>query len=263
MKGGNMPRIARKEINSSYLHVMIQGIEKRNIFNTEKNKKYYKKLLFENVTSFDDIFILAYCIMDNHIHLLIHCKNINHLSKLMSQTNTSYALWYNKCKNRVGYVFRNRYHIQIIESQQHLFNCLVYIHNNPVKANIVHSMEEYQFSSYNMYKNFEVKPEVIKLIFDDTNYINQFNSIHKNLGILKMDDIIDIVEPKTPAVDLDKIITEFCINNQLTLDLIRHNNCFLISLVNEIKKYTNYNNKEISEYLKIGKNRIRNILRKD
>ena len=41
--------------------------------------------------------------------------------------NTSYALWYNKCKNRVGYVFRNRYHIQIIESQQHLFNCLVYI----------------------------------------------------------------------------------------------------------------------------------------
>ena len=75
-----MPRIARKEINSSYLHVMIQGIEKRNIFNTEKNKKYYKKLLFENVKDFDDIFILAYCIMDNHIHLLIYCKDINHLS---------------------------------------------------------------------------------------------------------------------------------------------------------------------------------------
>lgn len=258
-----MPRIARKEINSSYLHVMIQGIERRNIFNTEKNKKYYKKLLFENLSGFDDIFILAYCIMDNHIHLLIHCKNINHLSKLMSQTNTSYALWYNKCETRVGYVFRNRYHIQIIESQQHLFNCLVYIHNNPVKANIVHSMEEYQFSSYNMYKNFEVKPEVVKLIFDDTNYINQFNSIHGDLEILKWDDIMDIVESKTSTVDLDKIITEFCITNRLTLDLIRHNNCFLIKLVNEIKKNTNYNNKEISEYLKIGKNRIRNILKKD
>lgn len=258
-----MPRIARKEINSSYLHVMIQGIEKRNIFNTEKNKKYYKKLLFENVKDFDDIFILAYCIMDNHIHLLIYCKDINHLSKLMSQTNTSYALWYNKYENRVGYVFRNRYHIQIIENQQHLFNCLVYIHNNPVKANIVQSMEEYQFSSYNMYKNFKVKSEVIKLIFDDTNYINEFNAIHKNLEIVKIDNIIDIVEPKTSSIDLDKIITEFCTNNHLTIDLIRHNNCFLINLVNEIKMNTNFNNKEISEYLKIGKNRIRNILKKD
>ena len=114
-----------------------------------------------------------------------------------------------------------------------------------------------------MYKNFKVKSEVIKLIFDDTNYINEFNAIHKNLEIVKIDNIIDIVEPKTSSIDLDKIITEFCTNNHLTIDLIRHNNCFLINLVNEIKMNTNFNNKEISEYLKIGKNRIRNILKKD
>ena len=114
-----------------------------------------------------------------------------------------------------------------------------------------------------MYKDFKIESEVIKLIFDNTNYINEFNTIHKNLKLVKMDDILDIVEQKNSSIEIDKIITEFCENNHLTIDLIRHNNCFLIKLVNEIKMNTNLNNKEISEYLKIGKNRIRNILKKD
>ena len=131
-----MPRIARKNLDCSYLHIIVQGINKEYIFNEESLKCLYKSILKKYLLE-SNICILAYCIMDNHIHILMHSNDIKEISKLMHKTNTSYAKAYNKYKKRVGYVFRDRFYSQMILSEQQLYNCIVYIHNNPVKANIV------------------------------------------------------------------------------------------------------------------------------
>lgn len=256
-----MPRIARKDINTKYLHIMLQGIEKRDIFKKAKYKYYYMKLLKTNLKIYSNINILAYCVMDNHIHLLIYCEDIGSLSKLMNKVNTAYALWYNKIQNRVGYVFRNRYTVQTIKNKQHLLNCLVYIHNNPVKANIVQNMKDYDFSSYNLYKNQKIEKKIIKLVFQSENYINQFNFIHETINYNKFKDIID-EEEKTDEKIILNIIDNFCKNRNLSLEIIRKSNMILLELVDKLKRQTNINNKEISEYLGIGKNRIKNIIKR-
>ena len=128
-----MPRRARKDMETQYLHVMSQGINKEFIFRTEELKKKYKKLLREYIRE-SSAKILSYCIMDNHVHILFHTMNPYEVTKVMQMVNTNFAMYYNYINKRVGVVFRNRYFTQPIMSREQLYNCLVYIHNNPIKA---------------------------------------------------------------------------------------------------------------------------------
>ena len=142
-----MPRLARKLLNGEFFHITVKGINGDYIFQENIDKNEYLKLLKEK----SNIAILAYCIMGNHAHILIKTENVDEMSKYMKKVNTSYALYYNKKNMREGYVFKNRFFSQQIEDKKHLFSCIVYIHKNPVKANIVRNMESYKFSSYNDY----------------------------------------------------------------------------------------------------------------
>lgn len=100
-----MPRLARKNLRSNYLHIIVQGIDRKYIFNSDRLKKEYKSILKRNLNK-TNINMLAYCIMDNHAHMLIYSEKIEEITKLMQRTNTSYVRLY----NRVGYVFRDRYY---------------------------------------------------------------------------------------------------------------------------------------------------------
>ena len=90
-----MARILKKDINTSFFHIMVQGINKEYIFNSQDNKKKYIKILQETKEKID-IVILAYCIMNNHTHFLFHEKEINQLVKFMHRANLLYAKYYNK-----------------------------------------------------------------------------------------------------------------------------------------------------------------------
>ena len=129
-------RQVRENLKSSFFHVMIQGIRKEYIFSKEQYIRMYLKLLNEKRKELK-IKIIAYCIMNNHAHLLMETKNIKELSKFMQKINGCYAKYYNFMEDRVGYVFRDRYKCQIIKNQKHLVQCIKYIHQNPVKAGMV------------------------------------------------------------------------------------------------------------------------------
>ena len=177
-----MPRTSRTLINSKYIHVITQGIKKEYIFKNDKYKQEYIKLLDDMLNEYKDTKLLAYCIMDNHAHLLIYTDKIEELSKIMSRVNTSYGIFYNKHRMRVGYVFRNRYYTQEISDKNHLFNALAYIHKNPVKAGMVKNEIQYKYSSYKNYIHKNVDMEKIKLIFDTEDYLKQFKFIRKNFS---------------------------------------------------------------------------------
>ena len=255
-----MPRTSRNEIVSPFIHLITQGIDREYIFKHDRYKREYLKLLNEIIIEYENVKILAFCIMDNHAHFLIYSKNVKDMSKIMSRLNTSYGIFYNKNRNRVGYVFRNRYYTQQILDRKHLLNTFSYIHRNPVKAKMVLHESEYKFSSFNSYAKNKVNKEKAKLIFGTENYLNQFKYIHKNYS---EDNIIDIKEDKENVkIQMKNIIVEFCTDYNTKLEIVKKDNFLLLELVNRIKKNSEATNKMITEFLELGKNRISRISKK-
>lgn len=254
-----MPRVSRNSITSKYIHVITQGIDKEYIFERDSYKEKYITLFNKVSQEFNMFKSLAYCIMDNHAHFLIYLDDIRELSKIMSKINTSYGIFYNNQNDRVGYVFKNRFYTQQIVDEKHLFNTFAYIHKNPVKAGIVKKENEYNYSSYNMYVRKNVNKEIIKLIFGQEDYINKFYYIHKNFS---NENIIDIKEEQQKSEqEINNIIIQFCKKYNCDLNNVKKDNYLLILLIKEIKNKLNVTNKMLAEYIKIGKNRITNLIK--
>lgn len=95
-------------------------------------------------------FIYAYCLMNNHVHLLIN-EGSDSIGRIMKRINVSYASYFNKKYQRVGHLFQDRFKSEIIDTDGYLFSAARYIHNNPVKAGISPTPEGYAWSSYNLY----------------------------------------------------------------------------------------------------------------
>lgn len=143
----SMPRFPRSYIKTEYFHIITQGINKSYIFDVDEDIKYYIKNMYKYAEK-SDVKVIAYCIMDNHAHILINVSEIHKMSEYMHNINTEYGKYYNRKYKRVGYVFRDRYKSEGIYSEKHLYNCIKYIYNNPVKAGICLKPNEYKYSNY-------------------------------------------------------------------------------------------------------------------
>lgn len=249
-----MPRIPRNYYSSKFFHVIVQGIRKEYIFNRESFINKYKEIILKSQIKYD-VTIIAYCIMNNHAHILLYCQNIQNMSAFMKSVNTSYALFYNKFLDRAGYVFRDRFVSEPINTITYLLNCIAYIHNNPVKANMVDSVEKYPYSSYMDYinKNGIATKDVINLVFDNSNnYISTFIKIHESSQIFKEFD-------KEP-LQYELLIKEFVTNKNKKIDEICEDVNLLYELVEELKKECGVSIRKICEILNINRNKLRRML---
>ncbi|MDD2215255.1 MAG: transposase [Eubacteriales bacterium] len=146
-----MPRHQRILSKTGIYHVMMRGNERKNLFAGEEDKLRFLDTLFakKDETRF---FLYAYCLMDNHVHLLVR-EGPEGLATMMKRINTSYAYYFNQKNHRVGHLFQDRFKSEPIENERYLLAVTRYIHNNPVKAGIVKKPERYKWSSYNSYLN--------------------------------------------------------------------------------------------------------------
>ena len=87
-----MPRIARKYLIGKVFHLMVQGLNKEYIFKKDDYKEKYRELVKDHIKEYN-IKIIAYCIMNNHAHILIYSEDINKVSKFMQKINTIYAIY--------------------------------------------------------------------------------------------------------------------------------------------------------------------------
>ena len=125
---------------------MLRGINKQRIFEDDED---YSKLLqtlwkYRKVCEYS---IYAYCLMSNHIHLLMKEGNED-LGNTFRRIGSSYVQWYNSKYGRIGPLFQDRYKSEVVEDDRYFLTVLRYIHQNPLKAGIVTRIEEYTWSSY-------------------------------------------------------------------------------------------------------------------
>lgn len=166
-----MPRITRSSLETSFFHIMVQGVNKEYIFNDEKYMNNYMSLINKYKEEYN-IEIIAYCIMNNHAHLLVFSEKKNELSSFMHKINFVYAQDYNKNEQRIGHVFRDRFLSEGIYSERYLINCINYIHQNPVKAGIVKTCDQYKYSTYDDYKTKTgvAKSRILNEVIGESNY---------------------------------------------------------------------------------------------
>ncbi len=130
-----MPRQARIDIPGLLQHVIVRGIERRNIFRNNSDRRdfveRFSKLLEETGT---DCF--AWALIPNHFHLLLRPNSIP-LKQFMRRLLTGYAIGFNQRHKRSGHLFQNRYKSIVCEEESYLLELVRYIHLNPLRAGLV------------------------------------------------------------------------------------------------------------------------------
>lgn len=175
-----MPRTARKKSNTKVYHVILRGNAKQDIF---LEKQDYNKFMKEicNTKEKYQYEIYAYCLMTNHVHIILYDKT-DKLSKILQSLTVSYSAYWNKKYERQGHVFQNRFLSKNVEDEKYLRTLCRYIHQNPCKAGIA-EMEEYPWSSYQEYikENQIIETKQILLLFGNNKReaINNFVGFHK------------------------------------------------------------------------------------
>lgn len=149
-------RQARKQSKSGIYHVVLRGINRQDIFYDDNDYERFLETI-NRMKSDDQFTVYGYCLMTNHVHLLVGEKT-DSISRIMSRIGTSYACWYNRKYGRSGHVFQGRYGSECVENDDYMLTVIRYIHNNPVKAGIVQEPEKYRWSSIHAYYGAKENP---------------------------------------------------------------------------------------------------------
>lgn len=143
-----MTRLARRESKSGYMHVIVRGIGKQVLFESREDYGLYISLL-EKYSRETEVMVCAYCLMENHVHLLL-MGSIGQIALLMKKLGVAYAHYFNEKNERTGHLFQDRYLSEPVETESYLMNVFRYILQNPQKAGTCLT-DEYEWSSYYEY----------------------------------------------------------------------------------------------------------------
>lgn len=152
-------------ITDAYYHIYNRGVNKRLIFKEDRDYKIFlsylsfyltlqglsRKYPSKPVNNFaEQLDLIAYCLMPNHFHLLVHQQHKDTINHFMRSLMRKYVQCFNTHYHRIGPLFQGRYKAVLIESEDQLLYTSKYIHLNPIKTSGT-VPEVYPFSSYQNY----------------------------------------------------------------------------------------------------------------
>ncbi len=141
-----MSRPIRIEFSNALYHVTARGDRREDIFEDDEDRQMFLSTLAQVITQFNWI-CHAWCLMDNHYHLLIQTPDGN-LSKGMRQLNSIYTQASNRRHQRVGHLFQGRFKAILVDSDAYLLELTRYVVLNPVRAGMVKKPADWRWSSY-------------------------------------------------------------------------------------------------------------------
>ncbi|MGV8153464.1 MAG: transposase [Alkaliphilus sp.] len=247
-----MVRLARQESDTGYYHIIMRGNNKNRIFKEEKNKLDFIKML-KNQEEEKRIQLLAWCIMDNHVHIVVKA-DIKDMSLAIKKINVKYAMRHNHKEGTIGHVFQDRFKSQPIETDEHLMQVIRYVHNNPIKAKMIEKIQNYNWSSYNYYYNKEeVKSRnqmqfVLKYFNNDLEEFAKFHEVNDFNEYLDIKE--DIMEYRMEKAQ--DILDYYCKKYSMTkVKELNHDKEILKEIVEEIIEKSGLSLRKTAEFLKI------------
>jgi len=175
--------------SGSIYHVYNQGNNKEPIFFNNDNYIYFLKKIRSSLIPHTDL--LAYCLMPNHYHWLIHVKeekkkegsHHHPLVRKIATLQSSYTQAVNKQENRSGSLFRRKSKAKKIEEPEYALTCFLYIHQNPLRAKLANNLKDWMFSSYRDYvgirKGDLCNMELAKELFELPNSTSKFEEFSR------------------------------------------------------------------------------------
>ncbi len=142
-----MSRFGRPLFTNVMYHVTSRGNNKQPVFLEDLDFQRYLRYLKKYKKKFETR-LYSFCLMPNHVHLLVCPNNKENLKKFMHGVNMSYAKYFNYKYNKVGHIWQNRYLSRLISKDEYFINCINYIEFNPIRAKLTDRVETYPWSSY-------------------------------------------------------------------------------------------------------------------
>ncbi len=166
---------------------MLRGINQQQIFEESEDFEKFLQVL-KDCKAISEFQIYAYCLMGNHIHLLVR-EAKEPIEQIMKRVATRFVYWYNIKYQRVGHLFQDRFKSEPVEDDAYFLTVLRYIHQNPIKAGICKKIEQYQYSSYNEFfaQNYLIDTEFVFGIIPKENF-KDFNNAPSSESCLEIED---------------------------------------------------------------------------
>jgi|LSQX01.1.fsa_nt_gb REP element-mobilizing transposase RayT len=151
-----MPRAPREKSESGIYHIMIRGANRQEIFHDEEDRLRFLETLKRYMTKVD-MKVYGWCLMDNHIHLLLS-EGKEEISITMKRIGVSFVWYYNRKYKTTGHLFQDRFQSEKVETDEYILTVIRYIHQNPVKANLVKRVHDWEWSSCIGYYGKTINP---------------------------------------------------------------------------------------------------------
>ena len=135
-----MPRGSRIDAAGALHHVMVRGIERGKVFQSDADRNHFLERLGEILKDTQTL-CYAWALIPNHFHLLLRTGPVP-ISTVMRRLLTGYALWYNRKHRRHGHVFQNRFKSILCQEETCFLELVRYIHLNPIRARLVKDLDE-------------------------------------------------------------------------------------------------------------------------
>lgn len=232
---------------------MLRGIDKREIFLDDKDREVFLSYL-SSAKEKSNYVIYGYCLMDNHVHLLIE-EGHEHIGKSIKRITVGYVQWHNQKYCRTGHLFQNRYKSETVEDDTYFLTVLRYIHQNPIKAGLVQDISQYKWSSYIHYLEGSGQGLVsvgrVKCFFASQDKFISFMKMPNNEQCLEYEVKIKYTDEKLMS-EILKIYDK----PGLVVNLPKEERD---NIIREVKQYTGASNRQISRVLGIGRGIVERI----
>ena len=139
-------RKPRVHVRGGIYHVMLRGNNGQKIFYEDQDKWILMSFIQKSLFKCDAI-AHAYCLMPNHIHLVIQVNDIS-ISNFMQYLECRYVKYFNQKYQRYGHLFQGRFKSILVNVDDYFLVLIRYIHQNPLRANLISSIDEFWWSSH-------------------------------------------------------------------------------------------------------------------
>ncbi|KUO64066.1 MAG: hypothetical protein APF84_08120 [Gracilibacter sp. BRH_c7a] len=248
-----MARQCREKSSTGIYHVMLRGIDKREIFLDDQDRETFLSYL-SSAKEKSDYTIYGYCLMDNHVHLLIEEGHEN-IGESIKRIAVGYVQSHNLKYSRTGHLFQNRFKSEAVEDDSYFLTVLRYIHQNPIKAGLTKDIAHYKWSSFIYYIKDDhqgiVSVERGKGFFENIKDFLQFMNMPGNEQCLEY-----VIKQRYSDEKLHNRIIGIFDNPAAIVKLSKEERD---NVIKEIKTITGVSNRQLSRVLGIGRGIIERI----